>query len=198
MPSCSTNRGRQFGNIFCWSLPFFCDYPTGQSPGRSGLHHPATASQLPSAAATPVEEAQKGHQSTSCSSAAPSFFPPGTHPPSARAQGAKGEISAIPKTCRQFSLSGWLGLLNKNDQLRILSHQSHFQAGWVCKKLVHTDGSSSAPASGPCTPGAGTGTADAPVGKGLQEPLCQGLMWAQPQLCKHKITDRIRKLFRVV
>lgn len=45
--------------------------------------------------------------------------------------------------------------------------QSHFQAGWIRKKRVHTDASSSATASGPCTPGAGT--ADAPMGKGLQQ-----------------------------
>lgn len=85
-----------------------------------------------------------------------------------------------------------------------MSHQSHFQAGWVCKKQVHTNASSSATASGPWAPGAETGIGGVPVGKGLQQALCQGLMWAQQKLCaqpqlrKHKISDRIIKLFRVV
>lgn len=86
-----------------------------------------------------------------------------------------------------------------------MSHQSHFPPDRVDKKHVHPDASGSATASGPCTPGAGAGTADVPMGKGLQQALLQGLMWAQQMLCVHsrssaspKSTDRVIKLFKVV
>lgn len=49
------------------------------------------------------------------------------------------------------------------------SHQSHFLLDQIGKKHVHTDPRGSTTASGPCTPGAGAGIADDPIGKGLQQ-----------------------------
>lgn len=51
-----------------------------------------------------------------------------------------------------------------------MSCPSHFPPDWVGKKHVHTDASSSATASGPCTPGAGAGTADVPTGTSASSP----------------------------
>lgn len=68
-----------------------------------------------------------------------------------------------------------------------MSHQRHFPPRWVGKKHVHTN----ARVSGPCTPGAGTGTADVPRGTTASSPpradeSTANAVCTQPQLRKHE------------